>query len=286
MTTHLLSHSEAQPKDLGVCIVVVLWVALFLAVGCQSPDAPDFDNALDPTDPNYIPPSAVITAGPSDGETVTDADVSFTWTGVERVTEYRHRLDEADWTDWSSMTSVEFKLLDEGDHGFEVMSRYPTGDEQTVPTARTLTVDAVKGPALMFRPRRVVVAPGETFSVEVIAEEVEDLMGARVRITYDATALRLQDIEEGGLLSGNGGTVVFLDVQEDGALTIDTAVAEGTPAGTTGTGAIATLTFVAQREGEAALSYADDSALRTSSNQDIPLNALEAGAAVVREDGP
>ena len=49
----------------------------------------------------------------------------------------------------------------------------------------TKTVDAVTGPALRFRPRKVISAPGDTFSVDLIAEEVADLMLAHVTIEYD-----------------------------------------------------------------------------------------------------
>ena len=265
--------------------IVAVGISLSIAAGCERPDAPAFSNPLDPTDPNYVPPLATITAGPDDGETVADADVTFSWSGVDRVDAYRYRLDEADWAAWLSTTTVEFQLLDEGEHIFAVMGRYPTGDEQTEPTTRTFIVDAVEGPALMFRPRRIVVKPGDRFSVDVVAEEVEDLLGARVRIVYDQE-LRLQVVGEGTFLAENGGRVVFLSENDSGALTVDTAVAEGMPTGVTGSGAIATLVFSAQGEGDASLVYADDSVLRNSENQDIPLSTRVDGSAVVREETP
>lgn len=271
-----------------IYILTGLAVAALTGVtpGCQGPEAPVFEDPPWWPGPGYVPPSTTITSGPNDGEIIERADVTATWVGSDSVTEYRYRMDGVDWSQWQSNTSADYPLLDEGEHVFQVMGRYPTEGEQPQPTTRTFTVDAVKGPALMFRPRRVVVEPGDTFSVDVVAEEVEDLMGARVAIAYDATALRLQEIEEGEFLAKNGGSVVFLDEQGGGSLTFDTAVAEGTPAGVTGTGAVATLTFRAQREGEMTLTYVDESVLRDSTNQDIPLSDRVDGVVVVREETP
>ena len=264
----------------------ILALLLSIAIGCQGPDEPDFSNPLDPTDPNFVPPVATITNGPDNGDTVTNADVSFTWSGVDRVDTYRYRLNEAEWTDWNSTTTVEFQLLDEGNHVFEVMGRYPTGTKQATPTKRSFIVDAVKGQSLMFRPRRIVVAAGDTFSVDVIAEEVEDRMGVRVRGTYDPQVLRLQKVVKGTFLKTNGGEIVFpnsgVDDTLTGVLAIDMAVAAGTPAGVDGSGTLAILSFIAWEEGEATLSYTADSVLRDSQNQPITLNDRVVGVVVVR----
>jgi len=268
-------------------VLGVLALVLSIAIGCQGPDEPDFSNPLDPTDPDFVPPVATITHGPDEGDTVTSADVSFTWRGVDRVDAYRYRLNEAEWSDWQLTTTVEFQLLDEGDHAFEVMGRYPTGTKQTTPTMRAFIVDAVTGPALMFRPRRIVVAPGDTFSVDVVAEEVEDLMGARVRGTYDPQMLRRRNVVQGDFLAENDGEVVFLPSMDDGDLTgvlaFDTAVAEGTPRGVNESGTLATISFLAQEEGETTLSVGVDSVLRDSQNQPITMNDRVVGVVVVQE---
>jgi hypothetical protein len=267
-------------------VLAVPALLLCIAIGCQGPDEPDFSNPLDPTDPDFVPPVATITNGPDEGATVTSADVSFTWSGVDRVDAYRYRLDGSEWSDWQLTTTVEFQLLDEEDHVFELMARYPTGTKQTTPTKRAFIVDAVKGSALMFRPRRIVVAAGDTFSVDVIAEEVEDLMGVRVRGTYDPQMLRLRNVVQGDFLAENGGKVVFPDGRDDGVLTgvlaFDTAVAAGTPRGVNGSGSVATLSFLAQEEGETTLSVGVDSVLRDSQNQPITLNDRVVGVVVVQ----
>lgn len=268
----------------------ILALLLSIAVGCEGPDEPNFSNPLDPTDPDFVPPVATITGGPDDGETVTSANVSFTWSGVDRVDAYRYRLAESKWSDWQFTTTVEFQLLDEGRHVFELVARYPTGTEQTTPTKRIFTVDAVKGPALMFLPRRVVVKRDDRFSVHVIAEQVQDLMGVRVRGTYDPQMLRLRNVAQGDFLDGNDGHVVFLDGRDNGeptgAFLIDTAVAERTPAGVSGSGKVATLSFIAREEGETTLSLGADSVIRDSQNHPITLKDRVVGVVVVQEDAP
>ena len=157
-------------------IIVGVATAFLAMVACQSPDAPDLGNPLDPSDPNYTPPSTAIATGPEDAATVTEADVTFTWRGSDRVSEYRYQWDDGEWSDWGAATSATLELLDEGEHAFGVAGRYPTGAEQPLPTTRAFVVDAVKGPALMFRPRKVTATVGDTFTVDLMAEEVDDLM--------------------------------------------------------------------------------------------------------------
>ena len=262
-------------------IIVGAAAALLVVFACQSPDAPDLGNPLDPSDPDYTPPSTAIVTGPDDAATVTDADVTFTWRGSDRVSEYRYRWDEGEWSDWAAGTSATLELLDEGEHAFAVVGRYPTGAEQALPTARTFVVDAVKGPALMFRPRKVVVATGDTFTVDLMAEEVGDLMLAHVVIDFDGDALVLDSVKQGGFLAEAGGSVVFLDDATPGRVLVDAGVAEGDPAGVSGTGVLATLAFRAAVATTSALEIPSGAAFRDPSNGPTPIAETAPGMVVV-----
>jgi hypothetical protein len=246
---------------------------------CQSPDGPDLGNPLDPTSAGYTPPSATITSGPEEGATADTADITFAWRGVDQVNEYRYRLDDSDWTAWASDNSATFELLDEGDHQFALLARYPTGDEQTQPTARGFSVDAVKGPALMFRPRKVAAAPGETFLVDVVAEEVAQLMLVHAIVQYDDSVLTLESVTQGEFLAEAGGRVVFLDEAGPGSVLLDSAVAEGDPEGVSGSGTLATLTFHADIAATTTVQFAGDADMRDRAN--APTIILEAVDGVV-----
>jgi hypothetical protein len=262
-------------------IAAVLAVALLSALACGASDPVVFGNVLDPTSADYVPPSTTIASGPEDAATVTEADVTFTWRGSDQVNEHRYRLDQADWSEWGAATSATFELLDEGDHVFAVMGRYPTGDAQVQPSSRAFVVDAVTGPALMFRPRKVIAAPGDTFSVDLIAEEVADLMLAHVTIEYDDGALSLESVTQGDFLAGTGGSVVFLEELTPGSVLLDTAVAEGDPAGVSGTGVLATLVFRANASTTTAFRFADGAVFRDPGNAETPIVETVPGAVVV-----
>ena len=262
-------------------IIVGVATAFLAMVACQSPDAPDLGNPLDPSDPNYTPPSTAIATGPEDAATVTEADVTFTWRGSDRVSEYRYQWDDGEWSDWGAATSATLELLDEGEHAFGVAGRYPTGAEQPLPTTRAFVVDAVKGPALMFRPRKVTATVGDTFTVDLMAEEVDDLMLAHVVVEYDDDALTLDSVKQGDFLAGAGGAVVFLDEAAPGRILVDVGVAEGDPAGVSGTGVLATLSFRASGATTSALDIPAGAALRDPSNAPTSLLETPPGMVVV-----
>ena len=161
-----------------ISLVSFATLILVCIVSCESPDSVLEGNSFDPNDPSYQPPETTIVGGPEVGEIVGDADVAFSWNGNEGVTEYSYRLDEAArpdqgvWSGWAPATSATFELLNEGDYTFSVKARYPTGIQEAQPKTRTFTVDAVEGPALMLYPRSQTVQVGETFSVQVMLEDV------------------------------------------------------------------------------------------------------------------
>ena len=90
------------------------------------------DNPLDDDNPDYIPPSISFTSGPSEGQTIADSDITFSWEGNELVTEYRQKFNEQAWGDWSDQTSVVLQYLDEGDYRFAIQGRYESGDTSSV----------------------------------------------------------------------------------------------------------------------------------------------------------
>ena len=93
---------------------------------------------------------------------------------------------------------------------------------------------------------------GETFTLHFSAEDIIDLAGWQVDITYDADVLEAVEVNEGDFLKSEGGTAFFLRGAIDntaGEITkISSARTSG--GGATGTGILLSVTFMPKTTGE------------------------------------
>ena len=264
-------------------------VGLFLILSCtQSLDDPVQDNPLDPGNPEYIPPSTSILSGPGEGDTLVTPDLTFRWRGSLPNSDYSYRLNESEWSEWSTDSSVAFRLLDELTHMFEVRTRYETGETEDPPTGVSFTIDAVGGPAYMFRPRLIQVEENEEFSLELMAEEVTDFAIAELLINWDPTMVELLGIsvytESTAFLNSNGGTIIsFAEVDTvTGSAVINVGVAAGDPDHVEGTGALFIIRMKAIESGNTEVRVLESSSMRNGSNTEIIMNMVVNGVVEVR----
>ena len=144
----------------------------------------------------------------------------------------------------------------------------------TVPGAQpsplaTTTTPAKPGILSFMAP--TLAAVGQQFPVQVMADELDDLKGGSITISYSPSLLHLLSATEGILLNQNGDPTTFkttLDLP-NGIVTI-TLAQTNTGAGATGSGSLATLFFRARNKGKAHLTISQTN-LSTSSNLPIPL---------------
>lgn len=113
---------------------------------------PEFDNPLDPDNPDFEPPETIIIGGPAEGEIVSESIVTFHWKGNEHASEYATNLNNIGWSAWSLNTEINYEYLDEDDYTFQVKSRYSTGDEDDSPAEIHFTIDAIQGQSLRVFP--------------------------------------------------------------------------------------------------------------------------------------
>jgi len=105
----------------------------------------------------YFHPETVITQGPSEGSAINSADVTFIWTGNDDMTPvsglvYSFKIDQIDWSSFSSDTTHLFSGLSEGNHSFSVKARDLAGNEDPSPATRNFSIDtAPPSPASDFR---------------------------------------------------------------------------------------------------------------------------------------
>ena len=145
---------------------------------------------------------------------------------------------------------------------------------ETPPVKSEVPAPAAPGQArISFSPASVQVAAGSPVNVTIQVENGADVFsGAPIRIKYDPSKLRLNDMSAGDLLARGGVTVSAVkDIRNDaGEATMTVARAPGSP-GVSGSGAIVTLNFVAVGKGASAVTL-DSSTLKNSQGQ--PVNVL------------
>lgn len=101
----------------------------------------------------------------------------------------------------------------------------------------------------MFHPRKVKVQTNDSFTVEVLVEEVINLIGLSFQIPYDDPAVDLVIYEiyesETSFLAKQNATVLSIEENDEvnHVLKITLGRAAGDPVGVDGTGAIMNITF-------------------------------------------
>jgi len=260
------------------------FILIFGLSGCSLLEAPeDVSNPMDPNDPDFEPPAVTFFQSPEDGQIVDTCFVVFEWEGNQPSMIFSYRIDEKDWSEWSSDHLVEYPLLDEGNHTFEIKSRYYNNVESEEPQVVSFTVDDIQGPALWIYPRLTEVVVGEQFSVEVMVEEVTDLAVAKIVIEFDEHYLQAQSIQiydnENAFLLSNGGTIIPFSEYDNtnGAITVDVGVATGDPASVAGTGTIGKIVFISTHSGNATIQFDASTELRSPDNSSIIIQELSPG---------
>ena len=227
------------------------------------------DNPLDDDNPDYIPPSISFTSGPSEGQTIADSDITFSWEGNELVTEYRSKLDAGAWKDWSDATTFVWEYLDEGNHQIALQGRYNSGDTSDVVTI-SFIIDAVQGPALMFYPRRHLTSNGETVTFQIMAEEVTDLMASEIHLEYNRSQLEIISVTQGSFFQDGQNSIFLYEINtEAGAVQINTTLLDGDSPSVSSTGDLAELQVKLLQAGSTTLSFNGSDAFIGPENNDI-----------------
>lgn len=258
-------------------LLISLLLLAFLAC-TTSPDVPAFDNPLDPDEEGYEPPETTIDEAVIDGHSVT-----FKLGGNEYVHEFAYRLNGGAWSEWSPETVITIDYHDEGDYLFEAKGRYETGSEDKTPAARSYTIDDIHGPALWLSPRRVQVNGAGSFTLDLMAEDVADLMVVYAQVQFDQLWLTLSNCQildqAGDFLTGNSGTVITIvdSLLNQGTIGFNLAIVGGTAPGVSGEGALVSLQFAALQQGTTEITLSPECSLINTDLGDIPIQELVSG---------
>lgn len=266
-----------------------VFLVFLTLVGCNivtEPPPPERENPIDPKSPAFQPPKAEIISGPSDNSTVSEHTVTFKWRGnqADNLMLFSYKLDNQPWSEWSNAKEVTLSYLDEGRHTFMVKAKYVNNIEQQTPTQVNFTVDAVKGPALMFVPRKVETRSNLSFDTEIYVEEASDFAGVKIVILYNTSVFDVENVQvykdSKSILLKNGGNIIdFVSVNKGaGKVEINLAVAGGNPTDVNGTGPIGKIRFKVLPHVSSGTSseikFDNSSTMRDSNNQTVQIKEL------------
>lgn len=268
------------PKILFKAGIICILLSCFPA--CESlPEKPTAPyNALDPNNPNYQKPQVIFIDLPDSNLVLTTDQVTFLWEGNQPDMNFRTKLDDEQWSSYSSATSVTYEDLDEFGHVFQVQGQYASGDTGEIKTVN-FTVDAVKGPALMLLPKKIIINNGSQFVVDLWVDETDSIAGVSTKILYDQVKVQVESVDfletnnESFLLANGGELITFSSIDNNnGIVDIDCGVVTGNPKNVIGNGKIARLTLTHLSGTSTHITISSMSELRNNKNEAVYINNL------------
>ena len=243
-----------------------IFFPIILVLSCEDV-APTQDNPLDPGNEDYVEPTITFVGDISNGDTIYSESITLGWDGNELVTEYRYKLDEFPWADWSSENFATLDYLDEGQHNISIQSRYLSGDTSAI-IDLDFIVDAVDGPSLMFFPRRQITTQGETVIFKILAEEVSALMAAEIHIDFDPSKIEIISISQGSFFQNGQESIFSYDIK-DGSIEVLTSLLDSESPSVNGTGNLIQIEVKSLSSGQSGIFFNNSVSFRDWNNNNI-----------------
>ena len=191
---------------------LVIYIILMIFFSCEDVQV-EKDNPLDPDGGEYEAPTINLSTL-SEGDTLFSESINLVLDGNDLVSEYRFKLDQFDWSDWSIDSLITLEYLDEGEHSLSFQSRYSTGDTSQVSNV-TFFVDAVSGPSLMFFPRRHILEIGEEATFLLKVEEITSFMAGEIHLSYDPSKIEIVSIMPGSIVEQYNESIFHFDIDNN-----------------------------------------------------------------------
>jgi hypothetical protein len=141
------------------------------------------------------------------------------------------------------------------------------------------------GTRVRIEPTELVVGLNETFVVQVMIEEANNLGAFQFNLIYDPSVLQVTQTALGAFLESTGNSAVAIGPEvnnTEGKVTFG-AISFGNAAGPSGRGVLATITCVVQGEGSTALGLQEVHVMDTAAS--VQGVTVEDGQVVVRDAG-
>ena len=205
------------------------------------------------------------------------SSVSFSWIGNEFANSFSYRLEPLSyidtvktyisWSEWDTVNMVTLTNLDEGSYNFYIKSRY-TIENVEIPRSVNFTVNAIEGPALRVYPLFQQVSLGESYNVYIYIEDVVDLGGMELHLSYPSSNESV-NLSPGSILSN---APIFFDTINIANGTIELIATAEDFTGYSGTGILAKISLTSSISGSVDTLYIQDSSiLKNSGNIEIDI---------------
>ena len=253
-------------KLLSILLLVILFVS------CDEVELSDLFSSLVDGEAQNIPKTTIRTTA----AIYDSSSVNINWIGNQYATSFSYRLEPlsytnvvetyTNWAAWNTINTVTFTNLDDGSYNFHIKSRYTIENEEASHSVN-FTVDAIAGPALRMYPLYQRVSQGENFNMYIYIEDVVDLEGLELHLSYPSN-VSASTMTSDTILSS---APFFYDTinSTDGTIKL-IAIAENFT-GYTGSGALAKITLTALSTGLDTLHIKNTSILRNSGNVQIDI---------------
>ncbi len=262
-------------------------VLILLLISCSIFEGPeDISNPMDPNDPDYIAPFVTFIQAPANGQIIDTCYVRIEWEGNKPSMNYSFRIDSSNWSEWTNINIAEYPLLDDGNHCFEIKSRYYNGVEGDISDSINFIINDLEGTVLTLSPRKITGLISQAVSFNIATHDVSELAMIKAELYYNPNAIRINAVtisENNSFLLSNGGTIIsFCSIDaSNGVITIEAGVATGTIPYVSGSGNIATIEIVPLMNQISDIEFTLQSELRTPNNLVIPINDFGNGSVYV-----
>jgi len=278
--------------DMNKFIILIL---LTLFTSCSlvedAPDATDYANVWDPSSVFYKPPKTLFIQKPA--LIIKEHTTTIIWSSTRigspegtaiDTSEYVNiawsfKLNDGEFSTVSTSKETTFTFLTDTLNIFEIRTHYPNGEIEDPSTIYEFRVDEIDGSSLRFHPRKTTnVSVGSAFDMEIYAEEVDSLTGAKIVLEFDPNLLSIESVtappDSEFIIAENGGTILFMPPiisNNLGTVTLNMAVAGATPFTVDGTGKLAIIRVVPLLPGLSTIKFTDGSIFRDSDNNDVTI---------------
>lgn len=227
------------------------------------------------------PPETSITDGPS-GTIAAGQQVTFKWSGTDGVTpvanlKYQYMLGGKD-NDYSSPTAELLKSypnLPVGSYTFKVKAVDEAGNKDATPAERAFEIGEVSTKfGMSLKPSKTQIAVGESFTLDVWVNNVNNLFGAALSIKFEDAILEVNSVTLKNKFLGSD--VVTID-NEDGKGRYAIAVTQKAGnSGKSGSGVLATIEFVGKKSGQSHITIITETVeLMASTGSKIDISGME-----------
>ena len=155
----------------------------------------------------------------------------------------------------------------------------PVGNAQAPPNAEQ-SAQAGKVARLRFEPSSLSLTPGQTSTVGVLVDNVNDLFSIPFLLQYNPSVISVEEVRHGGFLqAGDQAIAIVLQVDKEHGQAIISATRQPNTPGASGTGTVVGIVIKALAPGTSTLSIVQANA-RDSQQRPLKLVASEASVQV------